>query len=66
MQAFDWRFLPFEGSLLDQPDALMDDLVTIGWRKGIIEKQLEAGKQLGRAPGGYVRRHAKGNTLPDA
>lgn len=29
MQATDWRFLPYAGGLLDQPEALMNDVLAI-------------------------------------
>lgn len=29
MHALDWRFLPYPGGLLDQPELLMNDLLQI-------------------------------------
>lgn len=45
LQAFDWRFLPVEGSLLDQPEWLLDDLATISWQHSIVKDQLDAAKE---------------------
>jgi hypothetical protein len=45
LQAFDWKFLPVEGSLLDQPEWLMDDLATISWQYSIVKDQLDAAKE---------------------
>lgn len=41
MQATGNRFLPCAGGLLDQPESLMDDLLTLSWLSGIIEKQIK-------------------------
>jgi len=39
MESTGWRFLPLAGGLLDQPGALMDDLMTLAWLYGMIEDQ---------------------------
>lgn len=41
MESFDWRFLPAQGGLLDQPDWLLEDLATIAWRKSVVEDMLK-------------------------
>ena len=40
LESFGWEKLPYEGGLLDQPDWLMDDLMTISWRKGVVKDML--------------------------
>ena len=42
LEAFDWGFLPYPGSLLEQPDGLMSDLLTWRWLKGIVEAEVNA------------------------
>jgi len=37
MESTGWRFLPYAGGLLDQPETLMDDLMFIAWQSGLIE-----------------------------
>jgi len=55
MEALDWRFLPSAGGMLDQPEALMEDLLTISWRRDVIESRRKAGLDprfnTGPAPG---------------
>ena len=34
-----WRYLPYPGSLLEQPEALMDDLMTWRWLGGKVKHQ---------------------------
>jgi hypothetical protein len=36
MEATGWKHLPHAGGLLDQPEALMDDLMTIAWVYGTM------------------------------
>jgi hypothetical protein len=36
MEATGWKHLPHVGGLLDQPQALMDDLMTIAWVYGTM------------------------------
>jgi hypothetical protein len=48
MEATDWRFLPYGGGLLDQPDWLMADLFTLSHEKAWIKHvQEEERKQNG-------------------
>lgn len=37
MEALDWKHLPNAGGLLDQDEALMQDLMTISWRRDRLE-----------------------------
>jgi len=32
-----WHHLPYPGGILEQPDWLIEDLLTISWRKDILE-----------------------------
>jgi hypothetical protein len=41
MEAFDWKYLPYAGGLLDQPDWLIADLLTIQHEKAVIEKEIK-------------------------
>ena len=41
METTGWRFLPIEGGLLDQPETLIDDLMTMAWLYGLIEGDKE-------------------------
>jgi len=43
MEATDWRFLPYPGGLLDQPDWLMADLLTIGGLSQQVKNMLPTG-----------------------
>ena len=43
MQSFDWKFMPEPGGLLDQPDWLIDDLLTISWRHQILKEMVGTG-----------------------
>lgn len=52
LQGLDWGHLPYGGGLLDQPEALMNDLVTISWRKGIIGERMKPAPAM---PAGQVR-----------
>jgi len=38
-----WQYLPFEGGLLDQPESLIEDVLTIAWRKEQVEKMMKPG-----------------------
>jgi len=40
MESMEWRFLPCEGGLLDQPESLMEDLMMIAWLRGKLEDML--------------------------
>ena len=40
LESFGWEKLPYEGGLLDQPAWLIEDLMTINWRKGIVKDML--------------------------
>jgi len=40
MEATGWKHLPLAGGLLDQPEALMDDLLTLSWLSGIVREQV--------------------------
>jgi hypothetical protein len=46
LESLDWKFLPEQGGLLDQPDWLIEDLTTIAWRRGKI-KEMMAGVPKG-------------------
>jgi hypothetical protein len=39
MEASDWRHLPYPGSLLEQPEWIIEDLWTWRYLAGIIERQ---------------------------
>ena len=41
MQATGWTFLPYAGGLLDQPEALMDDIMTISLTSQIVKAKLD-------------------------
>lgn len=41
MEALDWKFLPYAGGLLDQPEWLIHDLLVISWRKRVVEEMLK-------------------------
>lgn len=41
VQGFDWQHLPYEGGLLEQPEALIDDLLLISWRKSILKEMMK-------------------------
>jgi len=43
MQAFDWAFLPYPGSILEQPEWLMDDLMVIQKRRNLLKELFERG-----------------------
>lgn len=38
LEAVDWRMLPFAGGLLDQPEALMDDVFAIAGAYSSVKK----------------------------
>jgi len=38
-----WQWLPCDGGLLDQPEALFEDLLTIAWRKDRVEEMMKKG-----------------------
>jgi len=37
MEMTSWHHLPYPGGILEQPDWLIEDLLTISWRKDILE-----------------------------
>ena len=39
LEAIEWKFLPVDGNLLDQPEWLMDDLMTIAFQSQIVKQQ---------------------------
>lgn len=41
MEATDWRFLPRAGGLLDQPEALLEDILTLATLARAVERMLE-------------------------
>jgi hypothetical protein len=40
LKATGWKHLLVEGGLLQQPEALMEDVATIEWLSGIIEPMI--------------------------
>jgi len=40
-ESFGWRFLPHAGGLLDQPQWLVEDLMTLTWVSGLVEQELK-------------------------
>lgn len=42
MDNFNWRFLPQAGGLLDQDESLMRDILTVAWRKSVLEKMTQS------------------------
>lgn len=40
MESTDWRFLPYSGGLLDQPDWLIADLLTISGLSQQVRKMV--------------------------
>ena len=38
-EALEWKFLP--GDLLDQPEALMNDLMIIAWRRSALKELMQ-------------------------
>jgi hypothetical protein len=45
MKSTDYQFLPFGGGLLDQPEWLMEDIVTLASLHSQIEKMLDRGSK---------------------
>jgi hypothetical protein len=41
LESLDWKFLPEQGGILDQPEWLLEDLTTIAWYKGVVEEMLK-------------------------
>lgn len=41
LEATGWQHLPCSGGLLDQLDALMEDLMTITWLHNLMKQQSE-------------------------
>jgi hypothetical protein len=41
MEATGWRFLPQAGGLLDQPEALLEDVLTLAALARTVERMLE-------------------------
>ena len=41
MQAFGWKFLPYEGGLMDQPETLMDDILAISSANEKVKEMLK-------------------------
>lgn len=41
MRATGWRFLPYAGGLLDQPEWIMHDLIELTAEHNRLEKELE-------------------------
>jgi len=46
MENSGWRHLPREGGILDQEDSLMEDLLIISWRKGIVKELMKRGPSV--------------------
>ena len=44
LEATEWKWMPTEGGILDQPDWLLEDLSKIAQRVGYIESREKAGK----------------------
>ena len=42
LQAMDWKHLPDVGGILDQDEALMQDLTIITWRLRVVEMYQDA------------------------
>lgn len=42
LESIEWRALPVAGGLLEQPEALMDDIATISWREKQIRDRLDS------------------------
>jgi hypothetical protein len=36
LESLEWKFLPVQGGLMDQPDWLFEDLATISWRRKCV------------------------------
>jgi hypothetical protein len=45
MEMTDWRFLPRAGGLLDQPEALLEDILTLASLNQMVERILENSAQ---------------------
>jgi hypothetical protein len=45
MEATGWRFLPYPGALLDQPDPLIEDLLTISGASTRVRESLREQKR---------------------
>jgi hypothetical protein len=43
MEGLDWNFLPYAGGLLDQPNWVIEMLLTVNWRKHLYEDLLKSG-----------------------
>jgi len=44
LEATDWKWMPTEGGILDQPDWLLEDLSKIAQRVSYIEGREKSGK----------------------
>lgn len=44
LENFDWKFLPNPGGLLDQEEALMQDLSVISYQSQIVRQLIDAKK----------------------
>lgn len=42
LERMEWQYLPDAGGLLDQPEALMDDLLTISYVRSRVEEMLKS------------------------
>jgi len=40
MESLGWEKLPYGGGFLDQPSWLIEDLMTISWRKRVVKEML--------------------------
>jgi hypothetical protein len=40
MEATDWKYLPYAGGLLDQPDWLLEDIFTLSWRSRYVREMV--------------------------
>ncbi|MBN1261089.1 MAG: hypothetical protein JXB35_10450 [Anaerolineae bacterium] len=39
-ESFEWRFLPFPGSLVEQPEWFLKDMATLNWLNRIVRRDL--------------------------
>jgi len=54
MEATGWRFLPYSGALLDQPESLIDDLMTISQASMRVRETLSGRSTLRINPGARI------------
>jgi hypothetical protein len=64
MEMYGWQFLPSSGGILDQDQALMQDLSTITWRKGYLEKAKKSGGVPEATLPGQVKNRVQQKTRP--